>query len=71
MPEETPVRITGSKDEQIGAVYGGFVGELEQLANGRLIAAAPLLLEYVSNRAENGDEEAKELLEIVTKGTQP
>ncbi len=65
LPEKTPIRITGAKAEQIAAVYGGFVGEAEHLANGRLIAAAPALLEYVSKRAGDGDDEAREVLALV------
>ncbi len=62
MAAKTPTRITGSKDEQIAAVYGGMVGEVEQLSNARLIAAAPALLEYATKMAGKGDQEAEELL---------
>lgn len=62
LPENTPIRITGAKAEQIAAVYGGFVGETEQLANGRLVAAAPVLLEYVSKLAAGGDAQAQEVM---------
>lgn len=60
--EKTPTRVTGSKGEQIAAVYGGMVGEVEQLWNARLIAAAPAFLEYTTKRAGEGDREAKDLL---------
>jgi hypothetical protein len=54
--------VTGPKGEQIAAVYGGFVGEAQQLSNARLIAVAPALLDYVMTRAEQGDEEAEALV---------
>lgn len=34
----------------------------EQEANARLIAAAPTMREYIQRKAENGDEEAREIL---------
>jgi hypothetical protein len=37
----------------------------EQLANARLIAASPTMYEYVSKRAERGDEEARRILEEI------
>ena len=42
-----------------------------ELADARLFAAAPSLVEYVQRRAEAGDPEAARLLELVRDGRQP
>lgn len=67
--ENTPTRVTGPKNEQIAAVYGGMVGEVEQLSNARLIAAAPALLDYIATKADGGDKEAKDLLGLLEART--
>lgn len=59
----SPNRVMGSSGETISATYGGMVGYQEQLANTRLIANAPVMLEYVTNRAREGDQDARTILE--------
>ena len=62
---ESPNRVTGPGGETISATYGGMVGYEEQLANTRLIANAPVMFEYVVSRAQEGDENAKTILESI------
>ena len=40
-------------------------GELDRTGNSKLIAAAPELFEFAKERAENGDAEAKQLIESI------
>ena len=58
----SPTRIVSPKGDTVAAVYGGFAGGREQLANARLIASATTLLKYVEKRAAEGDQEAKDLV---------
>ena len=60
---ESPNRVMGPSGETISATYGGMLGDQEQLANTRLIANSPMLLEYVTSRARDGDQDAKTILE--------
>ena len=60
--QHTPARVTGPSGDTVAAVYGGFVGSEAQLANARLITAAPALLQYVEKSAAEGDEEAKAIV---------
>ena len=65
--EDNPTRIIGPGDETIAAVYGGMVGDMVQLANARIIAAAPSIYEYVQNKAIDGDKDAQTFLESLNK----
>lgn len=58
----TPTRIIGPGGQTVAAAYGGFVGGDVEGANARLIAAAPALLQYVAERAREGDESARQLV---------
>ena len=60
---ESPNRVTGPRGETVAATYGGMVGDKEQLANARLIASAPTMLEYLTRRAQEGDPDALAILE--------
>ena len=60
--EQNPSRVTAPSGATVAAVYGGMVGDSEQLANARLIAAAPAMHEYVSRKAEEGDVEAQAII---------
>ena len=61
--EQNPSRVTGPRGETVAAVYGGMVGESEQLANARLIATAPEMQEYIARKAEEGDGEAQSIID--------
>ncbi|MDP7578676.1 MAG: hypothetical protein QGF12_03950 [SAR202 cluster bacterium] len=65
---ESPNRVTGPRGETISATYGGMVGYQEQFANTRLIANAPVMLDYVVGRARDGDQGAKTILESMGLG---
>lgn len=65
--EDNPTRIMGPDDETVAAVYGGMVGDKFQLANARLIAAAPSIYEYIQNKAMDGDKDAQTFLESLIK----
>ena len=60
--EVNPSRITAPSGETVAAVYGGMVGDSEQLANARLIAAAPAMHEYITRKAEEGDGDAQAII---------
>ena len=55
-------RVLGPDNQVVAATYGGTVGDAEQAANTRLIAAAPAMYEYLTGRATAGDAEAGEIL---------
>ena len=55
-------RVIGPDNQVVAATYGGSVGDAEQAANTRLIAAAPSMYEYLTGRAAVGDSEAGEIL---------
>lgn len=58
----SPNRILASNNETVAAVYGGFFGDLEQASNVRLITKAPLMYEYIAQKAKAGDPEAKSII---------
>ena len=47
----------------MAATYGGMVGDKEQVGNARLIAAAPAMLGYLMTRAQEGDQQARAILD--------
>ena len=55
-------RVLGPDNQVVAATYGGSVGDAEQAANTRLIAAAPAMYKYLAGRAAAGDSEAGEIL---------
>jgi hypothetical protein len=55
-------RVLGPDNQVVAATYGGAVGDGEQAANTRLIAAAPSMYEYLIGRAAAGDSAAVEIL---------
>ena len=63
--ELSPNRVMGPDNQVVAATYGGFVGSDEQASNTRIVAAAPVLYEYVLRRASKGDPDAKSLLATI------
>ena len=62
-------RVLGPDNQVVAATYGGSVGDAEQAANTRLIAAAPAMYEYLADRAAEGDSEAGEIVSAL-EGTE-
>ncbi len=60
--EGNPTRIIGPDDETVAMLYGGSVGIERQFENAALMAAAPALHNYISQRASDGDGDAKEIV---------
>ena len=58
-------RILGPDNQVIAASYGGTVGDQEQTNNTRLIASAPILYEFLSQKVSEGDQSAREILKII------
>ena len=63
--EKSANRVLGPDNQVIAAIYGGAVGDAEQAANTRLIAAAPAMYDYLVGRASTGDSAAAEILETL------
>jgi len=61
--EGNPTRIIGPDDETVAMVYGGSVGLEKQFENAALMAAAPSLYTYVSERASAGETDAQQIVE--------
>ena len=61
--EGNPTRIIGPDDETVAMLYGGAVGIARQFENAALIVAAPTLYDYVTERASNGDDDARGIVE--------
>lgn len=61
--EQSANRVLGPDNQVVAATYGGSVGDTEQAANTRLIAAAPSMYEYLASKAAGGDSAAAEILE--------
>ena len=61
--EGNPTRIIGPDDETVAMVYGGSVGLEKQFENAALMAATPSLYAYVTERASNGDGDARQIVE--------
>ena len=62
-----PRQIIDTDSTTIASVFGGMGDDQIQLANARLIAAAPVMRDYARSRSEAGDEAAADLL----KATEP
>ena len=62
-----PRQIIDADSTTIASVFGGMGDDQIQLANARLIAAAPVMRDYARSRSEAGDEAAAALL----KATEP
>ena len=60
--EGNPTRIIGQDDETVAMLYGGAVGIARQFENAALIAAAPSLYDYVTERASS-DDDARRIVE--------
>ena len=65
--EKSANRVLGPDNQVVAATYGGAVGDAEQAANTRLIAATPAMYDYVVERASTGDSAAAEILETLTE----
>ncbi len=60
-----PRRIIDAESTNIASVFGGMNGDAKQSANARLIAAAPVMGDYVRAKAKTGDGAAKAVLQEV------
>ena len=58
-----PRQIIDAEAKTIASVFGRMSDDRIQLANARLIGAAPVMREYVRSRSETGDETAVSLLQ--------
>ena len=58
-----PRQIIDAESTTIASVFGRMSDDGIQLANARLIGAAPVMRDYVRGRSEAGDEAATELLQ--------
>ena len=58
-----PRQIIDSASTTIASVFGGMSDDGIQLANARLIEAAPVIRDYVQTQSEAGDDDAVELLQ--------
>ena len=58
-----PRQIIDSASTTIASVFGGMSDDGIQLANARLIGAAPVMRDYVRTQSEAGDDDARGLLE--------
>ena len=58
-----PRQIIDAEAKTIASVFGRMGDDRIQLANARLIGAAPVMREYVQSRSETGDETATDLLQ--------
>ncbi len=63
--EGNPTRIIGPDDETVAVLYGGSVGIGRQFENAALMAAAPSLYAYVAERASNGDDDARQIADLL------
>ena len=63
--ENSANRVLGPDNQVVAATYGGSVGDEEQAANTRLIAAAPAMYDYLAGRASEGDSDAVAILETL------
>ena len=57
-----PRQIIDAEAKTIASVFGRMGDDRIQLANARLIGAAPVMREYVRSRSETGDDAATDLL---------
>lgn len=57
-----PRQITDAESTTIASVFGRMGDDQIQLANAKLIAAAPVMRDYVRSRSKAGDDAASELL---------
>ena len=57
-----PRQIIDAESTTIASVFGRMSDDRIQLANARLIGAAPIMREYVRSRSETGDDAATDLL---------
>ena len=57
-----PRQIIDAESTTIASVFGRMGDDQIQLANARLIGAAPVLREYVRSRSKAGDDAATDLL---------
>jgi len=69
--EGNPTRVIGPDDETVAVLYGGTVGLDQQFANAGLVAATPVLYEYVSGQATEGDADAKQIVDSLASGGSP
>ena len=60
-------RVLGPDNQVVAATYGGAVGDAEQAANTRLIAATPAMYDYVVQRASAGDPAAAGILKTLAE----
>ncbi|MCY4530284.1 MAG: hypothetical protein OXD46_14790, partial [Chloroflexi bacterium] len=58
-----PRQIIDAESSTIASVFGRMSDDRNQLANARLIAAAPVIQDYVRSLSEAGDEAALALLQ--------
>ena len=63
--EGNPTRIIGADDETVAVLYGGSVGIGRQFENAALMAATPSLYAYVAERASNGDDDARQIVDLL------
>ena len=63
--EKSANRVLGPDNQVVAATYGGALGDAEQAANTRLIAAAPSMYGYLAGRAAAGDAEAGEIVAAI------
>lgn len=63
--ENSPNRITAPSGETIGATYGAQLGFEQQVSNTKLISFAPIMYEYIHDRAIDGDSNAKSIVEQI------
>jgi hypothetical protein len=49
----------------VAATYGGIVGEPEQVANTRLIASVPTMYDYLTRKASEGDDGARQIVAAI------
>ena len=63
--ENSANRVLGSENQVVAATYGGIVGEPEQVANTRLIASVPTMYDYLTRKASEGDDGARQILAAI------
>ena len=61
----SPNRVTAPNGQTVAATYGGALGDEEQVANTRLVASTPAMYEYVSKKAEEGDQDAQAIVATI------
>jgi hypothetical protein len=66
--ENSANRVFGTDNQVVAATYGGTVGDSEQAANTRLIAAAPAMYDFLTRKASAGDADASDILSAIDGG---